>query len=474
MSQFEKYKHTAIFLNKIIEEGDYLAIARYNINIDDMHNEIDRNTFRFIEQYAQENGGKTPSWAVVADSVEGFEYIPEVSDNYTYLARQIKDFSAQQEIINLFKPKKGKDKDGKDITLPSEFEEQLSKGGHEFVNNWLPTVLESVKMRTTVRESVGTDVKKDADKFLEEYERRREGKSFKIWKSKFSAIGEYLSANLYTVTGGSGRGKSVITLEDAIYVASQGANVLVWAMEMGWFEVMVRIYTSISGENGAVKAKFEDLDEGLKWLEGVEMDAGFNAEQLRRGNLADKFDEAFREFVRTLNKYLEGNITVRAVDDEDFIDRSLRALQADIERLEADFIVLDPFYYLDFGGNKSRTTGGDAAETSKRLRSMTGRLGVVTVAITQTSDKSEEDDGDASRELKLPGRESVTTTKRLLQDASVLIGVDSDWRQGQAIVGNLKGRDGGEGKISNVTYLPQFGVIKELETGEEALKGFDF
>src|SRR5690625_7515972 len=100
-------------------------------------------------------------------------------------------------------------------------------------------------MRTIVRETIGTDIKRDSDKFIEEYERRKAGESFKVWKSKFSAIGEYISGNMYTVFGESGRGKSVITLEYAIYAAMQGDNVLLWTLEMGWYEVMLRIYASI-------------------------------------------------------------------------------------------------------------------------------------------------------------------------------------------------------------------------------------
>ena len=444
-------QNSKLFLNKIIEEGDYTALARYNITIDDMHNDIDRNTYRFIEKYAQENGGKAPSYAVVADNVEGYEYIPGVSDSYSYLARQIKDYSAQQGIVDLFRT--------------GEFERKLNElGGQEFVNKWLPTVLESVKMRTTVRETIGTDIKRDSDKFIEEYERRKAGESFKVWKSKYSAIGEYISGNMYTVFGESGRGKSVITLEDAIYAASQGANVLLWTLEMGWYEVMVRIYTSISGDQGYTRVAYE----------GVDMDAGFNARDLRLGELSEEFEEAFKTFIRNINAYIPGNITVRAVDDEEFTDRSLRALEADIKQVGADFVVIDPFYYLQFEKNTSRTTGGDASNTSMKLRAMTGRLSIVTVAITQSDVKKSEESEEGSRELRLPEREDVKKTKSLLEDAAVLIGIDSDYKQGLAIVGNMKGRDGGEGDISNVLYLPQFGVVKELETGEEALAGFNF
>src|SRR5690625_5218210 len=179
-------------------------------------------------------------------------------------------------------------------------------GGKEFIEKYLIPQVESVNIRTSVREEVGTDVKKDGDKFLEEYDRRKAGESFKVWKSKFSAIGEYISGNMYTVFGESGRGKSVLTLEDAIYAAMQGANVLAWTLEMGWYEVMVRIYASISGEQGITRATFE----------GVDMDAGFNSRDIRIGELGGEFEDAFKEFLRNINDYISGNITVRARSEE--------------------------------------------------------------------------------------------------------------------------------------------------------------
>src|SRR5690625_7515372 len=76
-------------------------------------------------------------------------------------------------------------------------------------------------------------------------------------------------------------------------------------------------------------------------------------------------------FIRNINAYISGYSTVRAVDDEELTDRSLRALEADIKQVGADFVVIDPFYYLQFEKNTSRTTGGDASNTSMKLRAMT-------------------------------------------------------------------------------------------------------
>lgn len=416
-----------------------------------MHSDVDRSTYRFITDYAEQNGGKAPSYANVVASVEGFEYVPEVSDQYSYLARQIKDYSAQQAVIGWFK-------DG-------TFERKLNEmGGEKFISEWLLNEAESIRMRTSVRQTVGTNIKTDGEKFTAEYDRRKAGESFRIWKSKFSAIGEYISGNLYTVFGKSGRGKSVIALEDAIYAASQGANVLLWCLEMGWYEVLVRIYVSLSGEEGVTTAR----------LNGVDMSAGFDSRDVRLAQLNEEFETAFKFFIATMNDRLKGNLTIRAVDDEDFRDRTVKALESDAETVKADYIVVDPFYYMDYEKNTSGTKGGDAANTSEKLRRMAGRTSTVVIAITQAEEIEQSENEDGTRELELPQRKHVTKTKQLLQDAALLIGVDSDYKQGRALIGIFKGRDGKEGDVSEVLYMPSYGVVKELETGENSIKDFDF
>jgi len=443
-------RHANLFLNKIINENDAKAIRRHGITARDMPTTADKNTLEFIEKYAAENGDEAPSYALVADSVEDFEYIPDVTDGFNYLARQVKSFSAKKQIL--------------DVVNSGEFERKLNElDGHEFIEGWLPSVVDSVRMRTNVRNKVGTDLKSGADKFLEEYTRRKIGESFRVWKSKFSAIGNYVSSNIYTVYGKSGRGKSVITLEEGLYAAMQGATVLIWAMEMGLYEVMVRAYVSLSGENEVTR----------KVIDGIEQGAGFDADDLRAGNLDEEFERAFETFLRNINDYLPGNLIVRAVDDEDFLDRSLRALEADIEATDADYVIIDPFYYLDYERNTSKTAGGAAAETSIRLRALAGRTQTVIVAITQGEEGDEHNIGE-SRELELPERSEVKKTKQLLEDAYQLIAIDTDYQQGRGLIGIGKGRDGGEGNVSEILYMPQYGVIKELSFSDAEMEKFDF
>jgi replicative DNA helicase len=438
-----------MLLSKVIDNNDVNALKRFGINADHFETAGERETYRFIVDYAERNRGQAPDFRTVVAECQAFDYQPNVEDSYEFLARQVKDHAAKR-MFN-------------DLVASNDLDANFQKDFESFAK-WLTDSVESIKIRTSVRNKIGTDLKTVGEQFLAEYERRKAGDSFRVWKSKFSVIGNYTSGNMYVVYGKSGRGKSVTSLEDAVEMALQGANVLIWSMEMSWFEVWVRLFVSMSGRKGLTTAEFN----------GMDLDAGFNADELRKGQLSPEFETAFRFFVDTVNDEIPGNIIVRAVDDDEFVGRSIRDLEADILATKADVVIIDPFYYLDYERNSSKTAGGDAAETSKKLRRLTGRLGVVTIAITQADEKQENKDDDGNRELKLPEREDVKKTKQLLEDAYMLIAVDTDYKQGRGLIGINKGRDGGEGTSTEIIYIPQVGVVRELDAAEELAKHFDF
>ncbi|OAG82502.1 hypothetical protein CHCC5024_2735 [Bacillus licheniformis] len=437
-----------LMLSKVIEQNDPNALLRFNITAEDLPTEGERKALRYITEYAEKHGGQAPTAEMVANEVPDFQPDFNIEANYDYLAEKLRKQAALREFVDIAEKE-----------LPERFSQ--AQDNPEELFSWLTEKVESLKMRTNVRSSIGTDIKKDTDKFKAEYENRKAGESFRIWLSKFDfinrAMGGYVSSNVYVIYGKSGRGKSAIALEEAINCAMQGANVLIWSMEMGWYEVLVRLYVSISASIGVTKAN----------LDGVDIEAGFNSRDVRQGKLSDEFEAGFMEFLDKMNELIPGNIIVRAVDDEDFGSRKLRDLKADILETKADVVLIDPFYYLDYEKNTSKTAGGDAAETSKKLRRLAGQTKTTVFALTQ----AEEGEGkDADSELKLPQRKDVKKTKALLEDAALLIAVDTNAEEGRGLIGLNKGRDGGEGQRAEIVYLPQFGVIKQLGGADQ----FDF
>ena len=437
-------------LSKVIDANDPAALTRYDIREEHFGTEAERKAYRFIRDYAAANGGATPDYRTVAAEVAGFTYMPEVADSFEWLARKVKEDAGKRSQYAFFTGR--------------EFNEKYASLPPEKFAEWVTEELGKITDRTRVRTKVGTDLKRDTDAFLEEYRKRKEGRSFKIWRSKFPTInreiGGYLSGNLYTWYGRSGRGKSIFTMEEAIEAAFQGATVLIWAMEMSRFEWMARAYSSISARLGVCNAQ----------IDGVDYEAGFENRALLAGKLTEEFERGFEAFLARLNDVVPGTIIVRAVDDPDFTSRRVYDLEADIIATKADVVVIDPYYYMTYEANTSKTAGGDAAETSKKLRALAGRTQTVIHGITQAEEVRDDKDDEGNRELRPPTRAELKKSKAFLEDSALTLGIDT--LDGIGVIQLNKGRNGGEGVTVEVVYLPNYGIVKELETGEGAVQQF--
>lgn len=445
-------QQATLLLSKVIEANDPAALKRFNITEADMPTAAEKQAYRFIADYSEQNRNQSPSYAEVEAQTD-FVFMPQVSDSYEYLARRIKEHSAKEQLSAYINGR-----------FSAEFNSE--RDGNKLLEDLISEV-ERIKMGTSVRNKIGTDVKLDATSFLDEYRRRKSGESFRIWDSKFPSlnkeVGGYMSGNMYSWYGRSGRGKSVFTMEEAIEAAAQGANVLVWSMEMSRFEWMARAYSSISARYGIATAT----------IEGVDYEAGFENRQLLRGALTDEFEAGFEVFLLRMQEgeYLPGNITLRAADDEDFMRRDVAQLESDILATKADVVVVDPIYLMDYETNTSKTAGGDVANTSKKIRRMAGYTGATIHVITQAEEVRDDTDEDGNRELRAPKRAEIKKTKAILEDSSNSFGIDS--LDGRGIIETGKARNGGEGVQIEVLYLPNYGIVKEMETGEVAYAQFE-
>lgn len=440
-----------MFLSKVLDSNDTGAIARFNLNESDMATAPEREAYRFITEYAEKNRGQAPDYRTVVGAVKGFNYRPQVSDNYDYMVIKIKEHKA------LVVTKKFLQGD-----IPQAFGQMKP---FELLE-WIADQAQQIKRQTEYRNSIGTNLVNDREKFKNEYIKRKNGESFTIWKSKFETInleiGGYFSGNLYTWYGRSGRGKSVFTMEEALHSAMQGANVLIWAMEMAEFEWLARAYASISARKGYTKAT----------INGVDYEAGFPTKELLMGTLSDEWEAGFFKFLDDLNSVVAGSITIRAVDHVDFYHRGVKQLEADILQLKADVVVVDPIYYMDYEMNTSKTAGGDVANTSKKLRHIAGHTKAVIHVITQAEEVRDDTDEDGNRELRPPKRAEIKKTKAVLEDATNTFGIDT--LDGRGIIEIGKGRNGGEGVQIEVLYLPNYGLVQEVNANDMAdFIGFD-
>lgn len=442
-------------ISKIIDDNDVPALDRLGLDRDFFPEGVERDAFDFVRKYSTENAGQAPSYAAIVTEIPDFTYVPDVTDSYTYMARKVKETWAMRATNDLIA--------GSEHV--AKFNEIGSAITFEDYNIWLTDRLNQIKMRTYVRKNIGTSVANVAETFLSEYYARKDGKSFKIWPSKFPTInkaigGGYFGGNVYTWFGRSGRGKSITTGEEGVESAFNSATVLVWSMEMPRYEILSRYFTSISGRLGLLTAN----------IDGVDYEAGFDNRGLLAGKLSTEMEAELEMFANTISEKLPGRIIIRAVDDVDFTDRSVRALKADIINTGADVVIIDPVYYMDYEKNTSKTAGGDVAATSTALRRLAGETKAVIHVITQADEDSSDKDNDGHRELKPPKRSEVVKTKALLHDAAVVIGFDSVNNEGRGMIALGKGRSGGEDTSAEIIFLPNYGIVREPDIADISSK----
>lgn len=436
--------HATLFLNKILQTEDFGNFAKFGITEESFVSAADRETYRFIADYHAKYGDM-PSYATVADGVQSFVYVPNITDRFEPLVEGINDRKMAVEFNKVFE---------------QDFDRIKRESGGDTgeIISQLTESLSDIRMRYTNTRSVGKSAK-DTEAYLAEYKKRQAGESHKVWKSFMPFVNEesggYTSASMNIIYARSGRGKSVFAIREALEFAMQGATVLYWALEMDYYSVMTRLYSMLSAKLGKTTIT----------VEGSKMEAGFSARALRTGSLNEDFEASFEEMLAEINEHLPGEVILRGIDDDTFVDRSVKQLEADILSTNSDVAIVDSLYLMTQSQNTSRTAGGDSAATSRDVRLLAGKLDVTVIGITQ----AEEVDGsdEENRELSVPNRKEMKKTKSYLEDSSIAIAFDSNHRQMRAIASIVKARDGGESSERELIFAPGYGLVEQLEFSED-------
>jgi replicative DNA helicase len=436
-------------LSKVCDENSVDSLIRYSIAEDDFPTEVERSAYRFIRKYADENRGNAPSYASVVAEVKGFTYIPAVSDTYEFLVRKLKDNAGKRRLAELFNEK-----------LAPEYE----KRDTESLISWLTEQTFAIKINSQVTKQIGKSLEQLRHEFIAEYVKRKSGQSFKLWRTPFESlnaeIGGLYSGDIYGVMAESGRGKSYLIIVLVDELLRQGANVLVKSYELKSYLWLSRLFSVITAREGALThAEFSEK-------------VGIPNKAILSGKLDGEIEEYFLEMVEKINEYYPGKLFLQAKGDPD-LTRTLDDLDRELKQHpEIDVVVIDPFYGLDdvYGKNANRTAGGAAEQAARQFERIIGANDVVGIFAIQAQTERQEKDDDGHREIKLPKRDQVKTTKAVLEIATNLFAFDAV--DGNGRLGVEKGRNGGEGFTIDLIALMDYGVLRELPKGESIANQF--
>jgi replicative DNA helicase len=435
-------------LSKIIDEGSTQALAKYKVKRSDFPSRIEQSAYDFVVNYAESNGGAAPSVATFVANNPQITYIPEVTDSYEYLAGQLKDAVGKREFAEY-------------INSP-EFTRSYETLPTDAFLNSLTERLARIKMetRTGVPEKVGNSLSDIGEMFTHEYEQRKAGKSFKLWRTPFESlnaeIGGLYSGDVYGIMAESGRGKTYLSAVIVDSLLRQGANVFVKSYEVKWYSWISRLLS--------IATAFEEIltsDEH-------KVKVGVPNKEILSGALGGDIEGYLLDFAAKINDYYPGNLILQAKGDAE-LTRTLDELDRELtDHPEIDVVVVDPFYGLSdvYGRNSNKTTGGAAEQAARRLESIIGAHDVVGIYTIQANTEKQETEDGAVREIKLPKRDQVKTTKAVLEIATNLFAFDAV--NGMGKIGVEKGRNGGEGFTIELLALMDYGVLREPDKRVQA------
>ncbi|MCY8348072.1 DNA helicase [Bacillus haynesii] len=442
-----------LLLSKVIEQNDPNALLRFNITAEDLPTEGERKALRYITEYAEKHGGQAPTAEMVANEVPDFQPDFNIEANYEYLAEKLRKQAALREFVDIAEKE-----------LPERFSQ--AQDNPEELFSWLTEKVESLKIRTNVRSSIGRTLSEIKESFRDEYKKREEGKSFRIYKTPFptldNEISGWFTGDIYGIMGESGRGKTYLVCRILDSLLRQGANCLVKSFE-------VKEYTFISRLISIATAVDEVLIDELGRKVGIPNKA------ILSGKLDDVVREKFFEVLELLDSYYPGTLYFQGKSGSE-LTRSLADLERELSTGKIDAVFLDPFYGISdvYGKNVNKTAGGAAEYAATRFENIVGDYDVVGFYTVQATVDKKEVSENGSRELRIPTREKVKTTSRLLDIATNLIGFDSVSKEGIAGIGIEKGRNGGEDFILELIALFDYGVLREFPKGEDVADQFDF
>jgi hypothetical protein len=455
------------FISKALDRSDADAFKRCRLKPEHFGTHDEKAIVEYIEGYAQRNAGACPTPEEVAAEFEAFEYYPEVPAAFETMAREIKEDWAQRETVRLLRGKldpQDSEEKVREVTVKKLFEE---KQGLELVRGILAE-LEYIEQEADVQKRLGRTLRDMSSDGLAEYRRRKEGKSFKMWRTPFESlnkeIGGLYSGDVYTIFGESGRGKSYLTIAFVDEFLRQGATVLFKSYELKWFLVLARLISIATARDEA----FTDVRTKRK--------IGISNKGILTGDLSLAEEELYEKMLREINDYYPGQLILQAKSDPE-LTRSLAELEQELRsNPDIDIVVVDPFNNVSdvYGRNVNKTAGGAAEQAARRFEQIIGQFDVVGLTTVQATVENTQKDKEkiraGKRELKLPTRDQVKTTKAILEVSSNLFSFDNV--DGMARVGVEKGRNGAEGFYVDLIAMLDYGVLREAPSGEAVRQQF--
>lgn len=368
-------------LSKVLEEKDFHILNKFNINADDFF--ANRDAYEFVRDYVRSNGS-TPDVRTVAMKFENFEYVPETSDSFKYLASTLKSNSAKRSAFDLLQNKAGKN-----------FKEM---DGTTFAK-WLKEEVVALERVASASSIMGVDFAKNGQERKELYLERKEHKELSYIPTPYPTLnkllnGGFVLGDYVLLQAFTNQGKSFVCSDIGLSAFNAGFNVLHYSIELPKVQQLQRLDT---------------------------LNAHFQNSKMARGELQNE-----AEYFKYLDKFNHENKQKYIVKSmEDLPDGlTLDVMEADLNIYKPNLLIIDGFNLIKHKGGSSNMRNS-LSQTSRDLRQMFGRHNVCGLVVHQSSTQGEKDrkskDDVENVIVEPPSILDYSETSSVIQDSSVIL-----------------------------------------------------
>lgn len=410
-------------LSKVLEEGKFYELQRFNLDVSDFPTLSE--AFDFIRLYIKENQA-VPDYRTVSAEFPEFEYYPEVTDSFQYLCNKLKAATAKRRAFELLQNQSVK----KFNELP----------GDKFIS-WLKEETEKIEKATALAFNMGTDYSTTGAERADWYAEAKEKKERQFIPTPYPTlteclgggfeIGDYILLMAFT-----NRGKSWLASQFGLVAWEKGFGVLHYSPELSKVQQSLRLDT---------------------------LNGHYNNVQLRRGQLEKAKEKSYLNWLEDFKPEM-GHAPYIIKTMEDLPNGlTLEVIEADIQKNpNVKMVIIDGFNLMVHGkGGKIRDS---MTQTSRRLRQVFGRHKVAGLVVHQTPGSAEKENkpsSDGVRVLKPPKLTDYSETVAVIQDAATALTFDADESSGKLSI--EKAREPKVGTVIDLSVDFNLGYIQEKD-----------
>lgn len=372
-------------LSKVLDDNNISILNKYNVKEHDFYSLP--HVYRFIKEYATENGS-VPDYRTVAANFPEFDYMPEVIDNFHYLAKSLKSATAKRGAVEILQDQAGK-----------KFSELT---GQEFAK-WLHAESEHLLELSTADSYTGENYATTGKDRWDMYADSKENRTYKFiptpypslteWLGGGFELGDYVLLQAYT-----NRGKSWIASQIGVKAWDSGHGVLHYSPELS--------YSQQAQRNDTLLGHFNNI-------------------QLKTGKL--KNEEEYKGFLDTV--FTEENETPYIVKTMEHLPTGLGldVIAADLQaNPEIKMVIIDGFNLMEHKGRNGNRD--NMSNTSRQLRQLFARYQVTGIVVHQTPTSAEKENGaedeTGARIPTPPEIHQYSETIAVIQDAVTILSFD--------------------------------------------------